>query len=225
MVEKNISRLNTHLLRNSQTRLLLGSASPRRKRIIEALGLACDCIAPVAEEIHDKTDPAGTVTANALTKHAWCSAKHPERWIITADTVVELNGVCLGKPADPAEAHDFLRAASGQAQQVFTAVALSRPGCHADLRITASSLTFRQLSDEDIQNYLTLATPYDRAGAYDVDSHGYRIIQSTCGSFTNIMGLPAETVADWLVANSFPAPVTLDNLPFFNSGDVKTTAD
>ncbi len=195
-------------------RLLLGSMSPRRHRIVAALGIPFEVAEPAVFEMHDDRDAVRTAATNALAKHAWCRARHPGCWILTADTVVEFEGTCLGKPRDPEQAAAFLRSYSGKAQQVFTAVALSAPGEPPDLRVAASSLRFRTLTEEAIRAYLDLAAPYDRAGAYDVDAHGARIVAGTCGSYTNIMGLPAETVADWFRARGCPVnPVFPETLP------------
>lgn len=188
--------------------LLLGSGSPRRHRIIGELGIPFVIESPVVREAHHAGDAARTVIDNALAKHEWCAGRYPRSWVLTADTVVEFEGVCIGKPADEEQAADFLRRFSGNAQQVFTAVAISAPGGAPELRVEASSLRFKRLNEVEIREYLRLAAPYDRAGAYDVDTHGGRIIEGFRGSYTNIMGLPAESVADCLVALGYPLPAS-----------------
>lgn len=184
--------------------LLLGTASPRRHRILAALGVRFEVACPGVEEVHDDADAVRTVSANALAKHAWCQERFQNRWILTADTVVEFEGVCVGKPRDAAHAAALLRSYAGKAQHVFTAVALSVPQGSVDVRVLASSLRFRALDDLAVAEYLRLAGTLDRAGAYDIDTHGERIIQGFVGSYTNIMGLPAEAVRDWLVAHGYP---------------------
>lgn len=184
--------------------LLLGTSSPRRHRILAALGVRHAVACPGVEELHDDADAVRTVSANALAKHAWCLDRFPGRWIITADTVVEFEGVCVGKPRDSAHALALLCSYSGKSQHVFTAVALSAPGRAAELRVVASSLRFRQIREQDAAEYLAVARTLDRAGAYDIDTHGGRIISGFVGSYTNIMGLPAEVVGDWLLANGYP---------------------
>lgn len=188
----------------SVTRLLLGTASPRRHRIVSDLGVPFDVVRPDVEETHDEADAVGTAALNAFAKHLWCRQRHPGRWLLTADTVVEFEGRCLGKPRDAEEAVRWLHAYSGKVQHVFTAVVLSVPDGAPALRVAASSLRFKPLTEQAARDYLAVAHTLDRAGGYDIDTCGDRIIADHVGSFTNIMGLPAEVVADWLRAQGFP---------------------
>jgi septum formation protein len=179
--------------------LILGSASPRRTKILESLGVDFSVWAPETDEIHEAADPVHTVVFNARAKFDACRGRHPEAAIITADTLVWFEGRLIGKPADLDEAATFLRAFSGRTQVVFTAVALGRPGAiEPEIRVEASSVTFKELSDETIREYLHRTRPLDRAGAYDIDENGELLIAHTCGSYTNIMGLPEGAVRDWL---------------------------
>jgi septum formation protein len=181
--------------------LILGSASPRRKKILESLNIPFTVWAPETDEIHEAADPVHTVVFNAREKFRACRAQHPEAAIITADTLVWFEGRLIGKPADLEEAAEFLRAFSGRTQVVFTAVALGRPGeAEPEVRVEASSVTFKVLSDETIREYLARTRPLDRAGAYDIDENGELLIAHYCGSYTNIMGLPEAAVRDWLVS-------------------------
>ena len=183
--------------------LILGSASPRRSKILRALGCAFTVDAPDATEIHDASDPVHTVIANALAKHQACRARHPAAALITADTLVWFQGSLLGKPADLDEAATFLRAFSGRVQTVFTGLALSLPGQRPGLRVEATSVRFRSLSETTVAEYLRRTRPLDRAGAYDIDENGELLIDTISGSYTNVMGLPAAPVRDWLAANGF----------------------
>lgn len=187
----------------SHTPLILGSASPRRKKILEALGCAFTVSAADAEEIHDATDPIHTVTTNALAKLRACRARHPGAALITADTLVWFEGRLIGKPADLDEAAQFLRAFSGRTQIVYTGLALGLPGREPEIRVEASSVHFKILSEETIRTYLQATRPLDRAGAYDIDENGDLLIAGTSGSYTNIMGLPEAPVRDWLAAHGF----------------------
>ncbi len=187
--------------------LLLGTGSPRRHRIMSEVAIPFEVFHPEMDEFHDDWDGVRTASVNALAKHACCRNRFPGRWILTADTIVEFNGRCLGKPRDPAHATEMLLSFSGKVQHVFTAVALSAPDSEApDLRVAGSSVRFLTLSRTDVAAYLEAAKPWDRAGAYDIDTHGERILSGFFGSYTNIMGLPAETVLDWLRAHAYPVP-------------------
>lgn len=181
--------------------LVVGSVSPRRHKLLRALGLDFEVLATEAHEIHEPADPVGTVVHNALAKHAPCRKLRPDACILTADTLVLFEGRLIGKPRDLVEAAGFLRAFSGRTQVVFTAVALSLPGHDPDLRVEASAVHFRTLDENTIQSYLQRTHPLDRAGAYDIDENGDLLIAGYSGSYSNIMGLPMEVVADWFAAH------------------------
>jgi len=193
---------------------IAGTASPRRHRILTQLGVDFTIFLPDCAEIHDVQNPVKTVTANALAKHSVCARNDAEAWILTADTVVEFEGRCLGKPTDPDDARRMLLSYSGKPQTVFTAVALSAPQQAPDLRIVASAVQFKPYGAEVVEAYLTRAHPYDRAGAYDIDASGDMLIAAYTGSLTNIMGLPAESVSDWLRANAYPFPTQYNHAKF-----------
>ena len=164
------------------------------------LGLTPEVLAVEAREIHEPSDPVGTVVHNALTKHAAGRRLRAGACLLTADTLVLFEGDLIGKPRDLDEAAFFLRRFSGRTQTVYTAVALSLPGRDADVRVEASAVHFRPLDAATIQAYLHRTRPLDRAGAYDIDENGDMLIAGHGGSYTNIMGLPVETVADWFLA-------------------------
>ena len=150
-----------------------------------------------ADEMADSADPVGTVTHNALAKLAACRAIRPDSDILTADTLVWFDGRLVGKPRDEEEAATFLRAFSGRTQTVFTAVAFSRAGEAATkVRVEASLVRFKELSEEEIADYIRVVHPLDRAGAYDAADYGDRVIAEVVGSFTNVVGLPMETVRE-----------------------------
>jgi septum formation protein len=186
--------------------VVVGSASPRRHKLLRGLGIDFEVVVADAEEIHDANDPVGTVVHNALTKHAACRALRPDACILTADTLVWFDGRLIGKPRDLGEASEFLRAFSGRTQTVYTAVALSLPGKDPDIRVEASAVHFKELDDATIQSYLIRTRPIDRAGAYDIDENGDLLIRGHVGSYANIMGLPVEAVRDWLVARQLLNP-------------------
>ncbi|MBM4163683.1 MAG: septum formation protein Maf [Lentisphaerae bacterium] len=186
--------------------MVLGSASPRRHKLLRGLGLDFEVVVADTEEIHDAADPVGTVVHNAVTKHTACRTLRPDACLLTADTLVWFDGRLIGKPRDLGEAAEFLRAFSGRTQTVYTAVVLSLPGTAPDIRVEASAVHFKELDDETIQRYLLRTRPLDRAGAYDIDENGDLLIHGHAGSYANIMGLPIEAVRDWLTARQFLTP-------------------
>ena len=180
-------------------RLVLGSASPRRQRLMREAGYDFEIVVTDADEIADSADPVGTVTHNALAKLAACRAVRPDADILTADTLVWFEGRLVGKPRDEEEAVRFLRAFSGRQQTVFTAVAFSRAGgASPSVRVEASLVRFKELSEAVIAEYIRVVQPLDRAGAYDADDHGELLVAEVVGSFTNVVGLPMETVRELL---------------------------
>jgi len=190
-----------------QPLIILGTNSPRRHAIMNALGARFTIAHPHASEVHYRRDAVRTVRENALLKHQWCRARHADEWIVTADTIVEFEGETIGKPADLADASRILQSYSGNAQMVFTAVAMSGP-CHGEpeVRIEASSVQFGRIDERIALDYLKQAETLDRAGAYDINTCGESVIVGFSGSYTNIMGLPAEAVRDWLLAQGYPLP-------------------
>ena len=182
--------------------VILASASPRRRAILSELGIPFEVIPSEADEILDPADPVRSVVANARAKALACQRRFPSRFIIAADTLVCFDGKALGKPRDWEEAAAFLRSYSGKTQFVYTGVALLSPGEAVDLRVEASSVRFRRLTETVIRDYLREAHTLDRAGGYDINTCGERIIESYAGSYTNIMGLPKRPVWDWWRAHA-----------------------
>ena len=173
------------------SRLVLGSGSPRRQRLLREAGYDFEVVAPDAAEIADSADPVAKLAA--------CRALRPDADILSADTLVWFEGRLVGKPRDEDEAASFLRAFSGRQQTVFTAVAFARAGDAVPVvRVEASLVRFKVLSEADIADYIQAVHPLDRAGAYDAGDCGDRIIAAIVGSFTNVVGLPMESVSDLL---------------------------
>ncbi len=184
-------------------RILLASASPRRCKILKQLEIDFDVVPPDVEEVWFADAPERTVKENAFRKWKWCATRNPEDTIIAADTIVELDGNVIGKPESPADARAMLKAASGRMQTVYTGYIISRPGETSPTpAVERTKVYFQRLSDKRIKQYVDTVNPMDRAGAYDIDCHGDWIIQRCEGSFTNVMGLPAERIKEWLLCKS-----------------------
>ena len=182
--------------------LLLGSASARRRKILRELGLRFEVAAPDLDEHIYADDPRRTAVENAERKNRWCRARHPGYAVITADTVIDLDGRLIGKPASMEEARSFLRRFSGRAHRVITGVAFSDGGAAPTVEAVESQVAFRRLDEGAIEEYLRGVDPMDKAGAYDIDQRPDLIIESFSGSRTNVMGLPAERVLEWLRGRS-----------------------
>ena len=177
--------------------LTLASQSPRRADILMKLGVAFEVVKTNAPEVSIPHDPERTVVENATQKLRACGCVPA----LAADTIVWFNGKIYGKPADLAEAKVFLRELSGPTHSVFTGVAYADDSC---LRSTCvrSDVTFRTLSDADIDEYISLVHPTDRAGAYDINEHGDLIVASYTGSYENVMGLPVDPLREWKIVRA-----------------------
>ena len=178
-------------------RLIAATASPRRHAILRRLGVAFEVLVPDVEEIHDGADPVGTVVHNARAKYVAIQTTCHNAAVLAADTLVWFEGELIGKPRDFEEAKNFLRRFSGKTQIVFTAVAMGTTA-EPEIRVEASSVHFKILDEAEICAYVAQVRPLDRAGAYDIDESGERLIAGWSGSYTNIMGLPEEVVRGWL---------------------------
>jgi septum formation protein len=177
--------------------LMLGSASERRRRLLSDLNIPFDICVPQVEEL-SLADPREMALKNAQLKNDWCRAEHPEHHIITADTIVIFEQRAVEKPTSMDQAIEFLSMFSGKKQTVITAVALATPKSMPTLVSIESEVVFKELSPDIITAYFAHVDPMDKAGAYDIGQDGELIIASYSGSYTNIVGLPMETVQEWL---------------------------
>ena len=151
--------------------------------------------AQVTEHEDPTTDPRVMVAHNAALKADWVAARHPDAFVLGADTTVFIDGHALNKPQDGAEARAMLRRLSGRAHTVFTGIALRRlaDGVRIDTG-EASEVTFKTINEATIEAYLAKVHTLDKAGGYAIQEESELIIASRTGSLTNIIGLPVETV-------------------------------
>jgi len=178
----------------STRRLILASASPRRRELLAQLGIPFEVVvADVSEHEDPATDPRVMVAHNAALKADWVAERHPDAVVLGADTTVFLDGAAINKPRDLEEARSMLRRLSGREHTVYTGIAVRR--CAVGLRIdqgVSSVVEFKPFGDAVIEDYLRLVNTLDKAGAYSIQEQTGMIIARYSGSFTNIMGLPME---------------------------------
>lgn len=181
--------------RGGPPRLILASTSPRRRQLLAQLGVAFDLASPEVEELTADSglEPAALAMENARRKAA---AVDTGGIVIGADTVVTIDGDCLGKPADLAEAAAMLRRLSGRTHLVITGVALrdTLQGCETSFHET-TAVTFHRLDEATIGRYLQLIEPLDKAGGYAAQDHGAMIIRRLDGPLDNVVGLPLAPLA------------------------------
>jgi len=186
-----------------ETPLLLGSASPRRRDILQGLGLAVR-VAPadIPEHLLLGEEPLGYVARIVQEKLAAVAARvqPPYSGILVADTIVVIEGDVLGKPSDVADAARLLRRIAGKTHTVYTRYALSLPDAPAlarSARTVATEVSLRAASDEELSRYAASGEGLDKAGAYAAQGLGAFLIERIVGSYSNVVGLPAcEVVLD-----------------------------
>jgi septum formation protein len=181
-------------------RLILASASPRRKELLAQLGVPFEVIhAEVTEHEAADTDPREMVRHNAELKADWVAARHPDAIVIGADTIVFIDRTVLNKPSDPVEARAMLRLLSGRTHTVFTGLAVRRRRDALKLdQGVFSEVTFKPLDDATIDLYLSRVHTLDKAGGYAIQEHGELIVAGFTGSLTNIVGLPLDELKQLL---------------------------
>ncbi|MDE6515284.1 MAG: Maf-like protein [Bacteroidales bacterium] len=176
-------------------RVVLGSASPRRKELMEKMGFDFEVRVKATDESYPASLPQEEVAEYIAVKKAAAFSfdELPEKaLLVTADTVVLLDGHIFGKPADREEAVRMLYTLSGQTHRVITGVCL-RSREKQERFSVVSDVTFRVLSLEEIEYYVDKLQPYDKAGAYGLQEWiGYVAVEKVEGSFFNVMGLPTQ---------------------------------
>jgi septum formation protein len=177
--------------------LILASASPRRRDLMEEAGFNFEVLAPNVEEVHDERASLHELTmANAKAKARHMAVRHPQRLVIGADTLVAIDGCALTKPLDMREAGQMLARLSGRTHEVCTSVALICDSARVERCFESVTLvTFKSLQPAERDEYLTLINPLDKAGGYAAQEHGDRIIAGVEGSWSNVVGLPMEALA------------------------------
>jgi len=176
-------------------RLLLASRSPRRRSLLKALGLRFRSASPGIDETGGGFPPEAEARLLAWEKARSMRERARGALVVSADTVVVLDGRILGKPRSRSSARRMLQSLSGRTHTVITAVAMldSRTG-EGMVRHTASRVTMRRLSDGEISAYVATGEPMDKAGAYGVQDR-MRLVRRVRGDWFNVMGLPVRLFA------------------------------
>lgn len=179
----------------SQYRILLASNSPRRRELLGGLGLSYEVVSlPEIDESYPASlqgaeIPAYIATQKAKAYQDWMTA---DTLLITADTIVWLDGKVYGKPADAQEARQMLKELSGKTHTVITGMAITAHNKQKTFAVE-SYVTFAPLDDAEIDYYVNHYRPYDKAGAYGIQEWiGYIGVTALEGSYFNVMGLPVQ---------------------------------
>ncbi len=169
--------------------IILASKSPRRRELLGELVQKFDIItAPTDETLPEGLHPSCGVELLAIRKGESVAAEHPDALVISSDTLVELGGEPLGKPADEAEAYDMLSRLSGRTHNVHTGVAVHYKG-RVYSGVDSTAVSFLPLSDGQIREYIATGEPMDKAGAYGIQGLGGKFVAGYDGNYDTVVGL------------------------------------
>ena len=171
--------------------VILASASPRRLALLQQIGIEAKvCPADFDEVSGSAVQAEDVVLANAIGKcKAVVKIKGDSLPVIAADTVVVAEGVILGKPQDAEDAFKMLKQLSGKTHKVLTGIAVSYAG-EMLAEVCETKVVFRELTDEEIKNYVATGEPLDKAGAYGIQGKGAVLVEKIDGCYNNVVGLP-----------------------------------
>ena len=179
--------------------LILASGSPRRRELLEQVGLSFT-VAPadVDETLRPELSPREQVMELSRIKaRAAAETAPPEAVILAADTIVVLDHAILGKPRDPEDARAMLRSLSGRGHQVLTGVTV-RTGETEETACVCTEVHFRPLSEREIDAYVRSGEPLDKAGAYGIQGLAAVFVDKLAGDYYNVVGLPLCAAAGML---------------------------
>ena len=173
---------------------MLASASPRRADLLRDAGFLFDVVpAEIDERRLANEPPADYARRLASSKVVAVAGSYPERPVLGADTIVVIDGLVLGKPADAAEAVSMLTRIAGRTHEVVTGVALHRGDTRAEA-FEVTQVTLVPLTAAEIDRYVATGEPMDKAGAYGAQGLASRYVERVEGSYTNVVGLPLAVV-------------------------------
>ena len=209
-VEKDAITPRMHPQNNST--LILASSSPRRQELLRQAGIAFQVHAAHINEDQMAGEDAREYAMRLAREKAQAVAAHyPQSYVLGADTIVVVEGEVLGKPQDHADAARMLRKLSGRGHEVTTAVSLLAPdavapgtvapGTRMETRACTTKVYFRELTEDEIQQYVASGEPMDKAGAYAIQGGASRWADRIEGEWSNVVGLPLSLVTDLLRTN------------------------
>jgi septum formation protein len=187
-------------------RLILASASPRRRELLAQLGVDYTCDPADIDETPDADEtPQAYVERMARAKSAAVLARHPDPGVavLAADTTVAIDDLVLGKPVDRLDGLAILARLSGRAHTVFTGICLASAG-GAACEVVSTEVEFASLSREACEAYLATGEPWDKAGAYGIQGLGGAFVRAIHGSYSNVVGLPLNETWQMLARHGVP---------------------
>ena len=185
-------------------RVILASASPRRRELLTLIGIAHEVEpADIDESLRPGERPAAHAERLARTKAHTIAERRPDAVVIAADTIVVVDGDVLGKPRDEAAARAMLKRLSGRTHTVLTAIAVARAAL-TESAVESVDVTFRALTDDEIDSYIATGEPMDKAGAYGIQGFGATIVERVDGDYFSVMGLGLRRLVELLARIGAP---------------------
>lgn len=192
----------------TEPRLVLASASPRRRALLSQLGLRFEAAATNADETapHDKS-PEKAVLAIAERKlDAYLQTSTPGSFVLAVDTEVVIGARLFGKPSDAPAAKRMLSELAGRMHRVLSGLVLETPSGTRFSVYEESRVTLAKLTSSQIDSYVATGEPFDKAGGYAVQGQGAAFIEKVEGDYTNVVGLPLRATLRLLSEAGFPLP-------------------
>lgn len=171
--------------------MILASKSPRRKEILQQMGFNLEIKVKEIEEVSDKVELIDQIIDISKMKVEEVARENENSFVVGADTLVEIDGKALGKPKDKKEAKEMLKMLSGKNHRVITALTLvnvEKNICISDY--VKSEVYFKEISEEEIDWYISTGEPMDKAGSYGIQGLGAMFVEKIEGDFFSIMGFP-----------------------------------
>ena len=180
-------------------KIVLASTSPRRRELIERLGVQFETVSPDGVLEIQEGNPSEVVTRNASGKAGKVASDLDEGLVIGADTIVVIGDTILGKAESPLEVMEMLGALRGRMHRVLTGLAVldSETG-RADVAVVETLVWMRPLTDDEIKEYVSTGEPIGKAGGYAIQGIGGNLVERFEGSFENVMGLPISRLTQML---------------------------
>ena len=191
------------------TSIILASASPRRRELLERVGISVTVSpADVDESVLPGEEAIPYAMRVGLAKATHIAAQHPGIWVLAADTVVEIGGTPMGKAADREEARSMLLALRGRTHRVTTSLALCREGAGPQRlqEAVTTEVVMRNFSEEELEDYLDASEWQGKAGAYAVQGMAAAFVSQVRGSITNVIGLPLAEVVELFAEQGIATP-------------------
>jgi len=188
-------------------KIVLASTSPRRRELMERLGVPFDVIAPEGVEEIQEGDPGEVVTRNASAKAGKVAAGLNEGLVVGADTIVVVDDIIMGKAEDPREAKAMLAALKGRMHRVLTGLAVvdAETG-RRDVAAVETKVWIHPLTDQEIGEYVSTGEPMGKAGGYAIQGAGGALVERIEGCFENVVGLPLSRLRSMLEGFGLETP-------------------